>query len=553
MFATVLTILKRTKDLGVDPTTDGAGLENLWRQSLGGSEDVLSLADLFAARSGDPPAVFMTASRSLLSFVEFAATEHELKLLKITWKQSLRFFRLAGQGNAALETEVVSRLSACYTTHMTVIAPLNLDASMRCGIAQWYTNQLLAFLSTHVERIRADQLGSILTVLDTSGYGVFQTSAHGVQPTALSHIRVCSIELWSARISNCTGEATLKQSIDAMMRHISTTAGSALRKSLAYAAFDYRSVPPANTGARLLLLASFLSQVELDPADQLEFFKGNLRGPPLMVRMLAQLCRGDEDTTKTSEAESQAKVVYEDLLVAFMVFTHSLGNEAFDAMESRLLDEVLDPRGTLAWLFASDVMAYVSQNGPPVIRARWSSLISERVRMWEGAGKEAPGHDLKEWALTRLVDRSRSDDDETIKSLPASDQVIIDQALAFWTSALPQGVAAPKLEDAEHTLAFLLANWSTELVLESAALTYAGALGSAAAASSKKMTKAVHAQAAEVFTRGLSSAHWVVVDLALRKVVEYSSVCPLGPPKLAAGQRQQVREFLARRAATSGE
>ncbi|KAJ3154868.1 hypothetical protein HDU86_004573 [Geranomyces michiganensis] len=32
MFATVLAILKRTKDLGVDPSMDGAVLENLWRQ-----------------------------------------------------------------------------------------------------------------------------------------------------------------------------------------------------------------------------------------------------------------------------------------------------------------------------------------------------------------------------------------------------------------------------------------------------------------------------------------------------------------------------------------
>ncbi|KAJ3153546.1 hypothetical protein HDU89_000587 [Geranomyces variabilis] len=528
MFATVLTILKRTKDLGVDPTTDGAGLENLWRQSLGGSEDVLSLADLFAARSGDPSAVFRTASRSLLSFVEFAATEHELKLLKITWKQSLRFFRLAGQGDAALETEFVSRLAGCCTTHMSGIAPLNLDANMRCGIVQWYTNQLLSFLSTHAEQIRADQRGSILRILDTS-----------------------SIELWMARTSNCTAAATLKQSIDATMRFISTKAGSALTKSIAYAAFDCRSVPIANTGARLLLLASFLSQVELNPADQLEFFKGNLKGPPLLIRMLAQLCPGDTDTTGTSEAETQAKAVYDDLLVAFMVFTHSLSGEVFDAVESRLLDEVLEPRGFLAWLFASDIMTYISQNGPPVIRARWSSLISERVHMGKEADEEAPGHDLQEWALTRLVDRSRDDDNNSMNTLPATDQATIDKALAFWTSVLPQGVTAPTLEDAEPTLAFLLANWSTELVLESAALAYAGALGSVAASSTKKMTKAVHAQAAEVFQRGLSSAHWVVVDLALRKVVEYSSVCSLGPPKLAAEQRQQVREFLARRAATT--
>ncbi|KAI8586250.1 hypothetical protein BDZ88DRAFT_429827 [Geranomyces variabilis] len=531
MFATVLTILKRTKDLGVDPTTDGAGLENLWRQSLGGSEDVLSLADLFAARSGDPSAVFRTASRSLLSFVEFAATEHELKLLKITWKQSLRFFRLAGQGDAALETEFVSRLAGCCTTHMSGIAPLNLDANMRCGIAQWYTNQLLSFLSTHAEQIRADQLRSILRILDTN-----------------------SIELWMARTLNCTAAATLKQSIDATMRFISTKAGSALTKSIAYAAFDDRSVPVAHTGARLLLLASFLSQVELNTADQLEFFRGNLKGPPLLIRMLAQLCQGDTDTTGTFEAETQAKAVYDDLLIAFMVFTHSLSGEVFDEVESRLLDEVLEPRGFLAWLFASDIMTYISQNGPPVIRARWSSLISERVHLGKEADEEAPGHDLQEWALTRLVDRSRDYDNNTMNTLPATDQATIDKALAFWTSALPQGVAAPTLEDAEATLAFLLANWSTELVLESAALAYAGALGSVAASSTKKMTKAVHAQAAEVFQRGLSSTHWVVVDLALRKVVEYSSVCPLGPPKLAAEQRQQVREFLARRAATtSGE
>ncbi|KAJ3154867.1 hypothetical protein HDU86_004572 [Geranomyces michiganensis] len=324
--------------------------------------------------------------------------------------------------------------------------------------------------------------------------------------------------------------------MDTLLRFISTAANSSLKMAIAYKVFDCRNVAPANMGARLLLLSSFLSQVEFDLAGQLEFFTGNGKGPHLLVRLLGLLCRDDDDdadATSVLDVEDPAAAMYNDLLVAFMVFTHSLSTEVFDKVEERLLDEMLEPRGFLAWLFVSDIMTYISQNGPPTIRARWSSLIAERFN----AG-EAQGHDATEWALARLVDRANAAEEDP-KVLPAQDQAIIDKAVAFWASPRPEGTAAPKLEDAERTLEFLLANWNTELVLESAALEYAGALGAVAASSSTKMSKAVHAQAGEVFQRGLSSTHWVVVDLALRKVVEYSSLCPLGPPKLGAEQRQQ--------------
>ncbi|KAI8922071.1 hypothetical protein DFJ77DRAFT_445173 [Powellomyces hirtus] len=629
-FAMILATLERIK--ACTPMSDNVSqkLERLWGETLATLETALSIANISSVFGGDSSGIYIVVARSLLSYVEFAAKEHELQLLKISWKQACRFARLAGE-NEELACEIVRRFNGCYAQHSHNLDTWNMGINLQCGIAHWYIGQLLSLIRHASHRLVEAQV-----------------------PSITSMIKLSSLVLRQGKHVDCPGVLPLRESMDGLIRFLAafTPVEQLTRMALVKNLLTVpHHNPPScltsqlkanlNMEAQLNVMAMLLSHLGFAEAQRCSLFERDFCLFESLLSMLA-----NADATRLIEPNDGQPSSYSELLVGMALFIHTVSASSYEVVEEALYSELLRPRSTLSSLFAFDVLTYIMENGPREIRARWSAGMPEFQRTIAGdeesnvliccslaqlvspefkrefAMDSSAGADLandenllalvKGWAsnpaavispvdehflVTRIWDeishclKSAHNSLEAVQyfqvlklpaecltalafhngrknkmplerahyiaqTLPALFERCDEMVESLARSVHPNEqmwmcltvvtafvelassiVRDTKSDIVRKTLSVLVDHLDNNTIPEYAALDYFSKLSPyGSSGNTKTITQG--------FRIALENAHWVTVHDALYKIVEYSSTCASGPPKLSAEQRQLVFRFI---------